>query len=260
MAWWASGILSSLPLQTDLPIRLDFSPDGRVLVYAFATILATGLIVGVIPALRAARTNVSMVLHEGGRSSSEGRRRNFVRNSLVVGQVAGSLLLMIVAGLFARSLSRAQRLNLGFNPDHILNLMMDAEEAGYDEAHAKEFYRQVDERLRALPGVVTVTQTVSVPMGYVSENWPVYLQSHPVEAGQHPPQILCNTVEPNYLDMLRVPLLHGRGFTEADSDKAPLVAIVNQTMANQLWPHEDPIGKRFSIKSQTGRLWKLWAW
>jgi len=257
LAWWASGFLSSLSLGTELPIRLDFSPDGTVLVYAFATILVTGVIVGVMPALRAARTNVSSVLHEGGRSSSEGPRRNFVRNTLVVGQVAGSLLLLIVAGLFARSLNRAQHLNLGFDPDHILNMMMDAEEAGFDEARGKEFYRAADERLRALPGVVAVTQAVSVPMGYVSENWPVYVESHPLQAGQHPSEILCNTVTPNYLDTLRMPLVQGRGFTDADSEKAPLVAIVNQTMANKLWPHEDPIGKRFSIKSQTGPFMEI---
>ena len=257
LAWWGSGFLSSLPLGTELPIRLDFSPDATVLVYAFATILVTGLIVGMMPALRAARTNVSMVLHEGGRSSSEGPRRNFVRNTLVVGQVAGSLLLLIVAGLFARSLTRAQRLNLGFDPNHILNLMMDAEEAGFDEARGKDFYRQAEERLRALPGVEAVTQAVSVPMGYVSESWSVYVESHPLEAGKHPPEILCNTIAPNYLDTLHMPLWRGRNFTDADSEKTSLVAVVNQTMANQLWPNEDPIGKRFGIKSQTGPFMEI---
>jgi predicted permease len=252
LAWWASGALSSLSLRTDLPLRLDFSPDDRVLVFAFATILLAGIMVGLLPALRVACTDVSSVLHEGGRSSSEGPRRNFLRNTLVVGQVAGSLLLLIVAGLFTRSLSKAQRLDLGFDPNHVLNLMMNTKEIGYDETRGKEFFRSVDARMRALPGVESVTQAMSIPMGYISQSESIYVENHPLEAGQHPQQILCNTVAANYLDTMRMPLARGRSFADSDSEKSQPVAIVNQTMAKQLWPKEDPIGKRFSIKSQTG--------
>jgi putative ABC transport system permease protein len=252
LAWWGSGALSALPLQTDLPIRLDFSPDAQVLGFAFATIFVTGIIVGLLPAWRAARTDVTSVLHEGGRGSTDGPRRNFLRDMLVVGQVAGSLVLLIVAGLFARSLGKAQQLDLGFDPSHILNMMMDVQEAGFDEARGKEFYRAVDERLRALPGVESVTQALSAPLGYVGQSYAVYIEGHPLEAGQHPEQTICNTVAPNYIETLRVPLVRGRNFTEADSEKSPAVAIVNQTMAKKYWPNEDPIGKRFSIKAQTG--------
>jgi putative ABC transport system permease protein len=114
LASWASGFLSSLSLGTDLPLRFDFRPDARVYVFALAAVLFTGLFVGMMPALRAARTNVSAVLHEGGRGSSSGPRRQFVRNALVVAQVAGSLVLLIVAGLFMRSLEKAEKMNLGF--------------------------------------------------------------------------------------------------------------------------------------------------
>jgi predicted permease len=252
LAWWASSALSSLPLQTDLPLRIDFSPDGTVIAYAFAAMLLTGLVVGIVPALRVARTDVSTVLHEGGRSSTEGKRRHLLRNTLVVGQVAGSLLLLIVAGLFARSLGKAQQINLGFDPDHVLNLMMDTNEIGYDEARGREFYRQVDARMRALPGVVSATEALSIPMGYASAADQVYVEGHPLEVGEHPPLILYNSVAPNYFDTLRTPILRGRVFTEADSEKAPLVAIVNQTMAKKFWPNEDALGRRFSIKSQTG--------
>jgi putative ABC transport system permease protein len=252
LAWWGSGALSSLPLQTDLPIRLDFSPDGRVLGFAFATIFFTGIIVGLLPAWRAARTDVTSVLHEGGRASSDGPRRNFLRDTLVVGQVAGSLVLLIVAGLFARSLGKAQRLDLGLDPNNVLNMMMDVQQAGFDEARGKEFYRAVDARLRALPGVQSATQAMSTPLGYVGQDNPVFVEGRPLEAGQHPEEIVCNTVAANYIDIMRVPLVRGRNFSEADSEKAPLVAIVNQTMGKKYWPNEDPIGKRFSIKAQTG--------
>jgi predicted permease len=93
---------------------------------------------------------------------------------------------------------------------------------------------------------------MSIPMGYVSEDETVYIEGRPLESGQHPEQILSNTVASNYLDTMRMPLVRGRGFTDADSEKAPPVAIINQTMAKKYWPDQDPIGKRFSTKSQTG--------
>ncbi|MGC1266035.1 MAG: ABC transporter permease, partial [Candidatus Acidiferrum sp.] len=155
---WAAGILGSLRLGTDLPIQFDFRPDTTVYLFALATVLVTGLIVGIMPALRAARTNVILVLHEGGRGSSSGPRRQFARNSLVVAQVAGSFVLLIVAGLFMRSLSKAEKINLGFNPDHVLNLSVDVQQVGYQEARGREFFRDVNTRIKALPGVESVAQ------------------------------------------------------------------------------------------------------
>src|SRR4029077_521169 len=112
--------------------------------------------VGIIPALRVARTDVNVVLREGGRGSSDGRSRHIVRGTLVVAQLAGSLLLLIVAGLFIRSLDKAQQLYLGFNPDHILDLTLDPEQIGFNETQGREFYRQVTQRIGALPGVASV--------------------------------------------------------------------------------------------------------
>jgi len=109
MGWWASGFLSSLPLGTDLPITFNFQPDIRVYLFTLAAVVVTGAMVGIMPALRVARTDVNSMLREGGRGSSEGRRRHLVRNSLVMAQVAGSLLLLIVAGLFVRGQSPANR-------------------------------------------------------------------------------------------------------------------------------------------------------
>jgi predicted permease len=202
--------------------------------------------------MRVARTDVSAVLHEGGRGSSDGPRRNLLRNILVAGQVAGSLVLLVVAGLSARSLNKAQHLNLGFASDHLLNLDMDVDEVGYNETQGREFYRQAEDRLRALPGVVSVAQANSVPMGYYSGVDQVFVEGHPLEAGQQPPQLLRNRVSRNYFETLRMPIVRGRGFAESDSEKAPAVAVINQTMAKKFWPNEDAIGKRISTKSQTG--------
>jgi predicted permease len=252
LANWAAGFLSALPLGTTLPITFNFEPDLRVYLYALVSVLVTAVVVGLMPALRVARYDVNSVLREGGRTASEGRRRHIARNTLVVAQLAGSLLLMIVAGLFVRSLDKAQQLYLGFNPDHVLNFSLDVQQVGYDKTSGQEFYRQVDERIRAIPGVVSVAQAFVVPMGVVSVDGPVTVEGRAFEPGEHLPTVMYNDVTSGYFDTLRIPVLRGRTFTEADNEKTPAVAIINQTMAKQFWSSETPMGKRFSIKGSAG--------
>jgi predicted permease len=249
---WAAGVLGSPPMRSELPIEFDFHPDATVYLFALAAVLLTGLIVGIIPALRAARTNVITVLHEGGRGSSSGPRRQLARNALVVAQVAGSLVLLIVAGLFVRSLDNAQKINLGFNPDHVLNLSVDVEQIGYKETQGREIYREMENRVRALPGVKSVAQAFSVPMGLMSAGDRLAIENHPLEAGQQPPDVSYNVVTPDYFDTLQISILRGRKFTAADSEKAPPVAVINQYMAKKLWPNEDALGRRFSVKGPNG--------
>ncbi|MHB8502419.1 MAG: ABC transporter permease [Candidatus Acidiferrales bacterium] len=249
---WAAGILGSLRLGTDLPIHLDFHPDASVYLFALGTVLLTGMIVGIMPALRAARTDVITVLHEGGRGSSSGPRRQLARNTLVVAQVAGSLVLLVVAGLFVRSLEKAEKISLGFNPDHILNLSVDVDQVGYNESRGREFFQDIENRLPALPGVESVAQAFLVPMGVVSSNDRVWIEDHPLEAGQQPAELEYNMVTPGYFDTLQIPVLRGRKFTAADGEKAPPVAIINQNMAKKFWPNEDALGKRFGTKGASG--------
>jgi predicted permease len=252
LANWAAGFLSALPLGTNLPISLDFQPDLRVYVYALASVLVTTVMVGLVPALRVARYDVNAVLRDGGRGASEGRRRHIARNTLVVAQLAGSLLLLIVAGLFVRSLDKAQQIYLGFDPDHVLDFSLDVQQVGFDKTHGQEFFRQVNERIQALPGVVSVAQAFVVPMGVVSTDDPVTVEGRPVEPGEHVPTVMYNDVTPSYFDTLRIPLLNGRAFTEADNEKAQPVAIINQTMANRFWSNDNALGKRFSLKGPNG--------
>jgi predicted permease len=252
LTYWATRFLSSIPLGTDLPLQLKFVPDARVYFFALGAALVTGLIVGVFPALRVARRDVSSVLHDGARGSSGGRRRQIVRGSLVVAQVAGSLVLLIVAGLFIRSLGKAQTIYLGLNPADVLDFSLDVQQIGYQEVQGRAFYRELDARLRALPGVVSVAQAFTVPMGVMSADDPVNVEGHPIESGQQPPAVQYNMVSPAYFDTLRIPVHQGRIFTDADDEKAAHVAIVNQTMAKKFWPDQNPLGKRFSTKSASG--------
>jgi len=254
LATWAGSYLSSLDLGTSLPIRFDFQPDGRVVLFALLAVLLTGLIVGIVPALRVARTNVNAVLHEGGRGSSDGPRRQIARSTLVVAQLAGSLVLMVVAGLFMRSLNKAESINLGFSPNHILNLMVDADQIGYKEARGREFYRELDSRIRALPGVESVAQAFSVPLGYIGSYEQLTIPGHPVEAGKQLPIVAYNTVSPNYFETLGLKLQRGRVFRDSDDGKAPLVAVINQTMAKKFWPDRDAIAERFSTTDSKGKF------
>jgi predicted permease len=249
---WASGAIASLLPASRFPVRLDFSFDWRVFAYAMAAALLTGTLIGVWPALRAGRADVNGVLHGSGRSDTAGVGRHRVRSILVVAQVGGSLVLLIVAGLFVRTLFRAQRAYLGFDPNNVLNLTLDPREVGYDEAGTKSFYRNLEARIRALPGVQSASLASSVPMGNGNYGSSIYIEGHTLAPGQQPPVVVYNRVDAPYFDTMRIPLLRGRAFRENDDEKAPLVAIVNQAMAHQFWPNEDPMGKRFSLKSATG--------
>jgi len=249
---WAAGLLGSIQLGTELPIQFDFHPDARVYLFSLGTVLFTGLVVGIMPALRASRTNVISVLHEGGRGSSSGPKRQLARNTLVAAQVAGSLVLLIVAGLFIRSLERAQKVSLGFNPDHVLNLSVDVGQIGYKEARGREVYREIESRIRALPGVESVSQAFTVPMSVLSAGDRVWIKDHPLAAGEQPADLSYNQISSGYLDTLQIPLLRGRKFTDADSEKAPAVAIINQYMAQKFWPNEDALGRRLSVKGPSG--------
>jgi predicted permease len=249
---WATRVIPSLLPESKIPIHLSFAIDWRVFLYALAAALVTGALMGLWPAFRATRADINAVLHGEGRSDSAGVGRHRLRSALVVAQVGGSLVLLIVAGLFVRTLMHAQRAYLGFDADHVLNITLDPNEAGYDQTRATTFYHDLEANVRALPGVENASLAFSVPMGIVSTGSQVYIEGRILPPNQRPPVVFYNMVDAPYFDTLRVPLLRGRAFRESDDEKAPLVAIVNQSMAQQFWPKQDPLGKRFSLKGATG--------
>jgi len=243
---WACALLKQLRHSLDFPLYLDFSLDWRVFAYSFGLAVLTGIAVGVLPALRASNVNINQVLHQGGRGTSAGRWQGRIGNALVVAQVASSLMLLIVAGLFLRSLNSVQHVNLGFDPDHELNVTMDTHLMGYDEARGRQFYRELEDRIRSVPGVQAASLSYSVPFGVLHETSEVIAEAGADQAKQ-PPEVTYNTVDPPYFENLKIPFVRGRGFTDGDKENAPLVAVINLTMARQLWPNEDAIGKRFSM-------------
>jgi predicted permease len=253
----ASRWIADLRLASAIPTSLDFGLDWRVIAYALVAAVLAGAAVGLWPALRVAHANVNQAIRERGRSGSGGMARHRVRNILVAGQMAGSLMLLIIAGLFVRSLQSAQRMYLGFEPDHLLNVILDPHEVGYDEARTTNFYRELKDHVRALPGVQSATLAYSIPMGNYSEGAGVTIDGHPTPAGEQPPVIMFNVVDPDYFRTLKIPLLGGRGFVAGDNENAPQVAIVNKNMAERFWPKEDPIGRRFTTDQTKGTSWQV---
>jgi len=253
--WGSDGFSSSIDLATDFPTLLDFSFDWHVFAYALTAAVATGLLIGIWPAYRAGRTDAGAALHDGARGASGGPGRQRVRSALVIGQVAGSLMLLIIAGLFMRSLQNAQDLNVGFAPDHLLNARMDPEWAGYDQQRTKDFYRELERRVSALPGVQSASLAFSVPLGYIGSSLPVYIEGRP--ENPQPLVIGNNSVDPSYFDTMQIRIVRGRAFTESDDEHVPRAAIVNQTMAARYWPGQDPLGKRFRTGSPAGPFWQV---
>lgn len=242
--------ISSLMTVTELPLVLDFPLNLRVLIYALGIALAAATIVGIVPTLRASGGRIGDVLHEGGRTSIGGRQRT--RMALVAVEVGGALALLIVAGLFTRSLMRAQHADLGFDQRNVLNVKLDPGEIGYTEAQAKPFYNRLLQRARALPGVEYASLAQSVPLdvdGYQSAAIAVQGYSARRDEQLHADY---NAVTPDYFRVMKLAILQGRGILDADDASAQRVALVDQAMAEKFWRGENPIGRTFTRTSDPG--------
>ena len=213
-----------------------------VLSVAVALSLLTGIVFALIPALTAAKGDLAAALNEGGRSGSDSPRRQFVRNTLIGGEVAVSLALLIGAGLMMRSVMHIGALELGFDPENVLTANITLRLRSYPEAHDQmQFVDDVLERFRAQPGVAAAS---------IEGGWPFQERLTPITTESEPdPGIAAIRATPyrigeGYFRVMNIPVLRGRAFTRRDGDGSDPVAIVSQELANQLWPGEDPIGKR----------------
>ncbi|HKW87953.1 MAG TPA: ABC transporter permease [Candidatus Acidoferrales bacterium] len=253
---WGSRAIASIDLHTPVPVNIYFGFDWRVFSYAFAAALLMGILFGLVPALRVSRTQINAALHESSRSVAAGKNR--FRTTLVVLQVAGSLMLLVIAGLFTRSLAAVQHANLGFDPRNVVNMTMDPTEVGYNEALGIAFYNDLLDRIRALPGVEAAALGGSTPLGDVGSNDYLKISDYQVPPGQGLPLVWYSVVSRGYFEMMRIPIERGRSFTGADAKNAPYVAIVNEAFAKRFWPNQDPIGKHFAkVSGVTNPLYEV---
>lgn len=243
-AIWPVNALASMKPATDLPLSFDFVIDYRVFAFTMLLAVGAGIISGLLPGLRIARTNLASTLKEGGRTSSQHSSRHRFRDLLVAAQVAVCLVLLVCAGLFLRSTQNAARQDMGFDMKNRLILSLDTELRKFDEARSRVFYRQLLDRVRTLPGVIAASGSTYLPIGFGSGTRDVLIEGRLTEPEERP-WAFYNTVDTGYFQAMGMPILRGRDFNENDTADSPKVAIVNEALAAHFWPGQDPIGRRF---------------
>ncbi|HUD15534.1 MAG TPA: ABC transporter permease [Terracidiphilus sp.] len=252
LGMWASTALSHVDLHLDIPISLSFQFDWRIFFYSFAMALLAGIVVGMAPALRISKTSVNAFLHEGSRGVTAGR--HWLRDSLVVLQISGSLVLLVVSGLFVRSLAALQTTDFGFKPDHVLNLSFDTSLIGLNDTQARTLRENIQARLHQLAGVDAVSVASEVPMGYFSGGSET-LSIDGVAPPANAPALTSgyNVVSSEYFGVMGIDLLRGRNFTNEDNERGRDVAVISESTARKYWPNQDALGRTFSMESEKER-------
>jgi putative ABC transport system permease protein len=241
--------LASVAATPGFPLFLDFHPDWATVSYLGILMVVTTLLIGLLPALRASRVDPRNDL-SAGKTSTEGRRRQLIRKGLAAAQIAGSVVLLVVCGLFIRSVQRLQSVDLGFDANRILLASTDPGVVGYDADRARAFYESLDTTVEALPGVESAAASVFVPFG--TGNSTPYIAAE----GQPPPSSTTgfladrHFITGDYFRTIGTPLLRGRTFSAVDTKASPKVAVVNEALAARLWPGEDPLGRRFRSSAE----------
>ena len=257
-AFWMIDLLLAFKPAIEVPIELNVSLDTRALGWAFMLSLLTGIIFGLIPAVQYSRPDLTRALKDD--AGSQGFRRSRLRDLFVTGQIAMTLLLLICAGLFLRALAHASTVHPGTEPERVQTATFDPRAFGYDEQQTREFYRRLLERVRAVPGVEGASLAMMIPVGQAQAGTIVGIEgdeSYGADlSDEHSAGVKTeyNIVSPGYLQTMKIPLLRGRDFNDADRDGAPDVAIIDETMARRYFAGVDPLGRRFK---DTGKTYEI---
>ncbi|HET9741865.1 MAG TPA: ABC transporter permease [Terriglobales bacterium] len=243
--WAVAGMLKLYP--DNLPRAADIGIDYRVLLFTAALAISAGVLAGLMPALRVSAPNLADSMREGGRSSTSGVAHARVRSVLVVAQTALGVMLLIGAGLLIRSLERLSRVDLGFNPNHLLTADFDLNETRYNNDQMAHFVDDFVARVAALPGVTAATGSMPLPLGG-DDFWDVGFNvlDHPLPKGQWPSEIPY-LVSTDYFQTMQVPLVHGRFFDQRDQRNSTPVMIISQAFAKKYFPKEDPLGRKIEL-------------
>jgi len=232
---------------SNLPAGIPITVDSRVLLFSLVVSLLTGLLFGILPALQLSRTNVNETLRDEGRGSSASHSRVQLKSLLVVGQVALSLLLLIGAGLLARSFARLLRVDPGFDPSNVLTMNVSLPTVKYAKPDQQiAFFDELLRKVSALPGVRKAAISAALPLSW-KRITPVLPEGQPDVPLPQRPFLDIEAISPQWFRTMRVPLKLGREFTDADNARAPKVIIVNETFARRYWPNQNPVGKHVVI-------------
>jgi predicted permease len=251
VASWATRALGdALTARAPEPVLVNFAPDATVTLYTLGLTVATALLFGLVPALRASRPAVLPALKDGAGGAVGTRSR--LRGTLVGVQVALCTLCLAVASLLVHSLSNARRMDPGFDSRGVLDAAIDVQSRRLDAPARREFFRRLVEQARALPGVRSASLAALVPLGGSNMQTLVWVAGARGDRPDGSRLVYFNTVGTSYFATLGLPVVRGREFTDADRDGAPGALVVNETMARRLWPDGDALGRRVSLDGPSG--------
>jgi predicted permease len=237
--WLVRGLMALVPR---LPIQLGLDPriDWRVLTFALVVSLVSGLLAGLVPALQGTRPSLTPALKTDGGGSG---RKLRLRSGLLVAQIAFSMLLLITAGLFGRSLIEARGIDTGFDPNDVQLSSMDLQLVNYEAPRGRQFATSLLERVRAVPGVQSAALSAMLPLAGGRMGLGGLKPREAPATGRSQEEAGWSVITPGYFETLRIPIVRGRDFTDADRDGTTPVIILNERFARQLWPTGDPLGK-----------------
>ena len=250
LAFWVSDLMEGfIPILEYNFISDFFALDSRALVFTLIISLGTGLVFGLAPALQSSNPDVVPVLKGDPEAARRGKRRAFgLRNVLVVAQVALSLVVLVCGGLFIKSFRKAQTMDPGFDNRNGLIVSLSPQLIGYDDEQTRNFYKQIVERVSHVPGIDAASMARTLPLGDSSNsNGPILKEGETLARGNAGRNIMTNVVSSGFFKTMQIPILEGRDFDDRDQQKTQKVVIVNQRMAQTLWPGESAIGKRILI-------------
>jgi putative ABC transport system permease protein len=249
---WGVDVLTALlagntsSFNVRLPRLSEIKVDAVAFVFTLATSLLTGVLFGLAPALGSSKPDLNQVLKESGRGTTGGRRS--LRETLVVAELALALVMLIGAGLLMSSFLKLQAIDPGFNPRNVLTMTTSVAGASQYVGPAREtFYKQLMDRLTALPGVESASAINHLPLAGDTWGLPLTIEGRPLPPPGHGIEATFRVSRPDYFRTMGIPLLAGRDFTDRDASDAPGVVILNETLARRHWPADEPLGKRITL-------------
>ena len=252
VAYAGARFFSSIPIPSDLPIVFAVQLDRRVLLFTLVMSVVSTLLFGLTPALRATRPDLVPAL-KAADADTAGKPRFWGRNLIVAGQVALSLVLLVVSAVLLQGFRDQLTQGPGFRTDHLFLTSFDTQLIHYGPDQTKRFYKDLLDRVRAAPGVKSAVLTSVVPL-IGGDAIAIVPEGYELPRGEQSLTVFDARVSDGFFNTMRVPILQGRGFLKSDQADSPLVAIVNQKFANHFWPKGDALGKRFHLKNATGAL------
>ena len=252
LAWALVEGLQGIKLPLPVDVAFDLRIDARVLTFSILVAAMTGVLAGLLPAMKASAPSLVGDLRGEAPAARLGRRRFALRDVLVVSQVALTAVLLVVAGLLLRSLGASQRADVGFEQRGVAAISIDTDMVRYNPERSEVFWREALTRVRALPGVQSAGfASPSLPFAFNFSTSEMRVDSRTYSEGQRGDIIENNMISPTYLETLGVPIIEGRGFAETDIAGSPAVAVINQTMARTFWPNESAVGHTVQVLNGT---------